>query len=131
MTEMKKIPRNARTKRTQFFGDQAIDPMVTMATEMMAELWVVKERVFVLEKVLDNSGLNVQQQLEDFEISQEDANKLEVSRRQFVETIMRAFDAEHVDRDTQHSRIDEITESMKNADSSLQDNPPARASQDK
>lgn len=113
---MKKIPLQARAKRPQFFDDMGLDPIVTMTTELMTELWVVKERLFAVEKILDESGLDVRQKLEDCEFSKNELAELEQKRRQFVETIMRAFSAESIQREKLQNQVDALTESMKQTD---------------
>ena len=54
---MTQIPVTPKGKRPSFFDESAVDQIVTMMLEVMAELWVVKERVYTLEKVLDEAGM--------------------------------------------------------------------------
>jgi len=112
----KSIPLDAKAKRTRFFGDSGVDSVLTMATELMAEVWVLKERLFVLEKVLADSGIQAREKIESVVLSQDDIDSLETTRRQYVETIMRAFNMPSVDKDKAHKDIDELTESMKQTD---------------
>ena len=113
---MTEIPLNSRNKRPQFFDDQGIDPLVTMNMELMAELWVVKERQFVLESLIAESGMNVKERIESYRFSDAEQQELEAARRKYVETLMRAFSAEFINRETLQNDRDAMTQSMKNAD---------------
>ena len=66
---------------------------MTMMLEMMAELWVVKERVHTLEKVLSTHGLNVAEEIEPCVFDADEKSALEEARQQFVGSIMRALEA--------------------------------------
>lgn len=110
---MTQIPMAPRSKRPGFFDESAVDQIVTMMLEMMAELWVVKERVYTLEKVLGETGVSVRDKIEGCELSEEDVAELEGARRKFVETIMRSLETNFVDRASLQKEIDELTEEMK------------------
>ncbi len=110
---MTQIPMTPKSKRPSFFGESAVDQIVTMMLEMMAELWVVKERVYTLEKVLGEAGIAVKEQIESCELSEDEVAELEGARRKFVETIMRSLEADFVDRASMQKEIDELTDEMK------------------
>lgn len=113
-----KIPLTSRAKRPAFFEQSGVDPLITMTTEIMAELWVLKERFYALEKVLDESGLDVKARIEHCKFSDEETAELEQTRRSFIESIMRAFEAESISRDEIQKQSDQFTESMKRGDQS-------------
>ena len=110
---MTDIPMTSRAKRPAFFKDGATDQMMTMLLEMMSELWVVKERVYTLEKVLSNHGLNVSEEIETCELSTEEGTGLEEERQRFVSTILRSLEAEFVTPSNLNAKIDELTDQMK------------------
>lgn len=112
---MKKIPRQARCKRPSFFNDSATDQLITMMLETMSELWVVKERLYTLEKVLEEQGLSVRQPIDSCRFTAEEMRQLEDTRRQFVESIMRSLEANFVTQKRMQSEIDELREEMQNS----------------
>jgi len=110
---MTQIPLTAKGKRPSFFDESAVDQVVTMMLEMMAELWVVKERVYTLEKVLGEAGIAAKEQIEACKLSEDDVAELEGTRRKYVETIMRSLQATFVDRASLQTEIDTLTDKMK------------------
>ena len=110
---MTQIPLTQKGRRPGFFDESAVDQVVTMMLEMMAELWVVKERVYTLERVLGEAGIAAKEQIEACELSDDELAELEGTRRKFVETIMRSLEANFVDHGSLHAEIDELTDEMK------------------
>ena len=110
---MTQIPMTPKSRRPSFFNESAVDQIVTMMLEMMAELWVVKERVFTLEKILGEAGIAAKEQIETCELSEDEVAELEAARRKYVETIMRSLEADFVNRASLQKEIDERTDEMK------------------
>ena len=111
---MVEIPLNSKAKRPGFFADSAVDQMMTMMLEMMTELWVVKERVYALEQVLNNEGLSVTDKINSSKMGDAQTAELEVARLKYIETIMRSLESNFVARaDLQHE-VDDLTSAMKN-----------------
>ena len=38
-------------------GDESLDRLLRMNTELLSELWILRDRVMVLEKILEEKGL--------------------------------------------------------------------------
>jgi hypothetical protein len=110
---MTDIPLAQKGKRPGFFDESAVDQIVTMMLEVMAELWVVKERVYVFEKVLDEAGIAVTEQVESRALTENEVAELEIARRKYVETIMRSLGADFIDRGSLQKEVDELTDEMK------------------
>jgi hypothetical protein len=110
---MTQIPLTPKGKRPSFFDESAVDQIVTMMLEMMAELWVVKERVYTLEKVLGEAGIAAKEKIEACNLSEGEVAELEGTRRKFVETIMRSLEADFVDRANVQAEVDALTDKMK------------------
>ena len=87
--------------------------MMTMMLELMSELWVVKERVNTLEKVLSNNELNVAEEIETCQLNTEEKTELEEARQRFVSTVLRSLEAEFASPASLNSKIDELTDKMK------------------
>jgi hypothetical protein len=54
----------------------------------LQELWVLKDRQIVLERILDESGINVTEAVERLQPDAELATKLDAQRRQFIDTVL-------------------------------------------
>ena len=110
---MTDIPLAQKGRRPSFFDESAVDQIVTMMLEVMAELWVVKERVYTLEKVLGEAGIAAKEQIEACKLGEDEVAELEGARRKFVETILRSLEASFVDRASVQTEIDALTDEMK------------------
>ncbi len=55
------------------------------------ELWVVKDRQFALERVLEGQGLNVQTALANWAPTVEDKALLDAQRTQFIAAVVEAL----------------------------------------
>lgn len=108
-----KIPMVPRAKRPAFFNDSATDQLVSMLMELMTEVWVIKERVHTLEKVLSTHGLEVTKEIETCVFTADEETRLEEDRQQFVETILRSLEADFVTRASLNTETDELTDKMK------------------
>lgn len=111
MTEM---PLNSKAKRPAFFADSAVDQMMSMMLEMMTEIWVVKERVYALEQVLNDEGLSVSDKISNRQLTDEQVGELEAARGKFIQSIMRSLEGNFVERAEMQQEIDELTDTMKN-----------------
>lgn len=108
---MSRIPLATRGKRPNFFENSGVDQTVSMVLELMTELWVVKERQFRLEKVLEKHGINAAEELESSNLDEMAVEALESSRRQFVETILRTLNTDFVSPEQLQQEIDQLSDS--------------------
>lgn len=102
-----------RAKRPSFFEESAVDQILSMMLEMMTELWVVKERVYTLEKVLDQEGIDARDKIEAFTFSDDEITELESARRKFIASILRTLETNFVDHAQLQEQVDELTDVMK------------------
>lgn len=110
---MADIPLKSKAKRPSFFKDEASDQMMSMMLEMMTEVWVLKERVYVLEQVLDEEGLSISDKINKLEFSAEQSAELEAARGKFINTVMRSLEDNFVPRKEMQDEVDMRTEDMK------------------
>ena len=75
-------------KRSTFFDDPAIDHVISMVLALSSEVWSLRERVFVIEKVAEDNGLNMSAAVEAYDLSNEDRESLNEQRQAFIERIM-------------------------------------------
>ena len=90
---MSEIPMDPKGKRPRFFPESGADESVTMILELMSEVWVVKERLYALEKVVEDAGLSVADQLEAWKPTDEQAGELDEQRKRFIQTVLRSLEA--------------------------------------
>lgn len=109
---MSRIPMTPKGIRPNFFDEGAVDRIVTMMLEMMTELWVVKERLYAIEKVLDDADIVVKEHIESYKFSEDEIAELEETRRKFITNIMRALDTKSIDRASLQSDVDHFTDKM-------------------
>jgi hypothetical protein len=89
---MTDLPLDSNAKRPKFFDSDSNDALTSMMLEIMAELWTVKERVYVLEEVLSSEGEWLKQKIEDFEPNVAQITQLETQRATFISSVMRSLE---------------------------------------
>ena len=47
-------------------GDESLDRLLRMNTELLSELWILRDRVMVLEKILEEKGLLDSRAVDDY-----------------------------------------------------------------
>ena len=75
-------------KRSTFFADPAIDHVVSMLLALSSEVWSLRERVAIIEKVADEKGLDLSAAVEAYQLSDQDKTSLAEQRQAFIERIM-------------------------------------------
>lgn len=107
---MTNIRRSARGKRPAFFEDASVDRVVSMLLELMSEVWVLKERLHVLEKVADDEGLQLSEKIEAYRSSEGEEAELSKARQEFIQTILRALSDNFENRAVFQQMIDEMND---------------------
>lgn len=74
-----------------FFDNPAIDHLIAVTLELGAELWVQRERMRVIEKLLAEKGVVTPELIEQYQPSDEEAARARVERDAFVNRIYGAF----------------------------------------
>lgn len=49
-----------------YTGDEMLDNLIRMNTELMSELWILRDRVIILEHMLQEKGVVDRKALDDF-----------------------------------------------------------------
>ncbi len=93
---MSRIPTEVRGKRPNFFPEAGTDELVSMLLELTSELWVVKERLYALEKVADQAGLNLSGRIEGWRPSEKEGQELDEARAALLANLLRSTKARHV-----------------------------------
>ena len=68
-------------------GDESLDRLLRMNTELLSELWILRDRVMVLEKILEEKGLLDARAIDDYEPSPEFGEVLQNERDGMVRRV--------------------------------------------
>ena len=68
-------------------GDERLDGLLRMNTELLSELWILRDRVMVLEKILEEKGLLDAKAVSSYGPSGEFAEKLQDERDRLVRRV--------------------------------------------
>jgi len=92
---MASLPLEASGRRPAFFETEGMDQLVSMVLELAAELWVVRERQFVTEAVLESQGIKLSQAIESFTPTAEQQATLASMRATMTAQMFRSLNREH------------------------------------
>ena len=92
---MSESPEELATRRQAFFESDAVDRLVTMVLELAAEQWVLRERVYVIEKAAETLGLKLAGAVEGYRLSEAEKSELAAMRRTMIDNLMRSVNREH------------------------------------
>ena len=68
-------------------GDERLDGLLRMNTELLSELWILRDRVMVLERILEEKGLLDAQAVSNYVPSGEFADELQQERDRLVRRV--------------------------------------------
>ena len=68
-------------------GDESLDRLLRMNTELLSELWILRDRVMVLEKILEEKGLLDTRAIDDYAPSPEFDEALQDERDRLVQRV--------------------------------------------
>ena len=68
-------------------GSEEMDALMRINTELMSELWILRDRVTVLEKLLEEKGVVERQAINDYAPEGEFAAELDDERDRFVRRV--------------------------------------------
>jgi len=92
---MTMLPLDAVGHRPAFFEQDGMDQMFSIVLELAAEIWVVRERVFVVEAVLQSQGIAVSEAVEAFVPDAEQQATLAAMRASMTANMFRTLNREH------------------------------------
>lgn len=87
------IPRQARGRRNQYFDADGVDEIISMVLELTAEVSALRERQYLLERVLEGNGIDAADGIEHFQLSARDDERLADDRDRLIRTVMRNLQA--------------------------------------
>jgi len=74
-----------------FFGNPAIDNLIAVTLELGAELWVQKERMRVVERLLAERGVVTAEAIEQYSSTPEELARVQNERDAFVNRVYAAL----------------------------------------
>jgi hypothetical protein len=89
------LPLEASGRRPAFFDQDGMDQLVSMVLELAAELWVVRERSFIMERVLARHGLAVSEAIEAYTPTADEQATLAQMRAKMTAQMFRTLAREH------------------------------------
>ncbi|MFN2287399.1 MAG: hypothetical protein ABR578_03600 [Chromatocurvus sp.] len=87
------IPRRARGRRNQYFDAEGVDEIISMVLELTAEVSALRERQYLLERVLEGNGIDAADGIEQYQRSARDDDRLAADRDRLIRTVMRNLQA--------------------------------------
>lgn len=93
-----RLPLGHRGKRPRFFAASGTDELMSMVLELTAELWVIKKRLYLLERVAGQAGVPLTPQIEGYELSPDEVAELDERRQLLIATVLRSLETEPAER---------------------------------
>ncbi len=93
-----RLPLAHRGKRPRFFPTTGTDELVSMVLELTAELWVIKKRLYLLERVAGQAGVPLTPQIEGYDLSPEEVTDLDERRQLLIATVLRSLEGDQTER---------------------------------
>ncbi len=92
---MSVLPLDAAGRRPAFFEQDGIDQMLSMIMEVSAGLWIVRERLFIVEAVLARHGVVAGEAVEAYKPSEAEQATLNALRAEMTTQIFRTLGRDH------------------------------------
>jgi hypothetical protein len=89
------LPVDAAGRRPAFFSPDGVDQILTMVLELATELWVLRERVFVIEAVAAEHGLPLKSAVESYALSEAQRAELAGMRAEMMNQLFRTLHQDH------------------------------------
>jgi hypothetical protein len=93
---MSRMKKESRGRRPRFFPSAGADETVSILLELAAEIWTVKERLYVVEKAAADAGLDLSERVESWRPSEAESAELDAQRQRMLKTLFRSLDASYV-----------------------------------
>ncbi|MFG1889241.1 hypothetical protein ACGFIR_15400 [Micromonospora sp. NPDC049051] len=85
------LPKKAKGARPQFFADPGMEALVSTVVTLSSEVWVLRERLMTLERLLADRRVVERGAVDDFTVSGEDAEVRDTEAAAFVARVLRVF----------------------------------------
>lgn len=92
---MSEIPVDTSGRRQAFFEQEGVDQLVSMVLELATDLWVVRERMYILERAAEQHGLPLRSAIESYQLDPTEKAELAAMRQRMLEEMMRTVGRDH------------------------------------
>lgn len=89
----KTMPRMARGRRNRFFNAEGVDDLLSMVLELTAEVSVMRQRQYAMERILETEGVTVSDALQSWQPDEQDEAWLAADRERLLGTVFRTLEA--------------------------------------
>lgn len=90
-SQRKPLRRTIRGGRPFFFSDPAIDKVLNITITLASEVWALRERLSALEGVQVRQGSLSATEIDDYEFTPEQEERLGAQRRELIENLFRVL----------------------------------------
>jgi hypothetical protein len=90
-SQRKPLRRTIRGGRPFFFSDPAVDKVLTMTITLASEVWALRERLSALEGVQVRQGSLSATDVDEYEFTPEQEERIGAQRREFIENLFRVL----------------------------------------
>lgn len=87
-----RLSRRIKGGRKYFFQDPATDALLASLLKLMAEHWVVRERLMSLETLILGKGLLTREEIEEFEPDAEQAGAWATANAEMIRKVLAPFE---------------------------------------
>ena len=87
-----RLSRRIKGGRKYFFQDPATDALLASLLKLMAEHWVVRERLMSLEALIESKGLLTREEIEQFEPDAEQAGAWAAANAEMIRKVLAPFE---------------------------------------
>ena len=87
-----RLSRRIKGGRKYFFQDPATDALLASLLKLMAEHWVVRERLMSLETLILGKGVLTREEIEEFEPDAEQAGAWAASNAEMIRKVLAPFE---------------------------------------
>ena len=87
-----RLSRRIKGGRKYFFQDSATDALLASLLKLMAEHWVVRERLTSLESLIMGKGLLSREEIEEFEPDAEQAGAWAAANAEIIRKVLAPFE---------------------------------------
>ena len=98
------MARTTQTPERAYLSSAELDSLARMHAEMMSELWILRDRVLVLEQLLTESGTLQAEQVDQYSPGPELTAKLNADRDRMVARIVGAGHRQSLDEVVRSSK---------------------------
>ena len=84
----RRIPRKRRGQRHRFFASDGVDEVLSCVLRLASEVSALSERLYLAERVLESRGIDMADEIEQYQLSEADDAALGAERQRLIETVL-------------------------------------------